>query len=440
MKVEFSALRLDAIVARRGSKPQTDYVSTAHPGLVLRVSAGAATWCYLGRAAGRLVRVAFGSYPGTGGRLPELGMREAIAKWHELRTAPAEGRDPRAMIREARQAATDAVQADRAHAFDAVAAEWWKHHQRPTKRRARALAPSSVRDYQRRLGLLVDEFHGRDIRAIRRRELVALIDRVAARSGSEANGVTVVARRLWQYARDRLDLPENPAADLEQPARPKVRDRVLGRDEIRTLWRAFELTPAPWGAALRVALATGQRIGEVGALRWRDIEAGEWWRMTAENKSVRRTDVYLNHHARRALDTLPRLGADAFAFSASGGTVPLRADIWSGAASRYVEPAIAKAIAEGLPPLAGPWTRHDLRRTVSTGLREWCGVSHDHAERVLNHAIAGLRAHYDHADYRRVMRSALESWGAELDRIINSTPAAVADVVPIAGKARRNRR
>ena len=60
---------------------------------------------------------------------------------------------------------------------------------------------------------------------------------------------------------------------------------------------------------------------------------------------------------------------------------------------------------------------HDIRRTVRTRL-PGLGVSPDIAERCLNHAVGGIRAVYDHYDYLKEKREALNLWCAELAHIL----------------------
>jgi hypothetical protein len=48
------------------------------------------------------------------------------------------------------------------------------------------------------------------------------------------------------------------------------------------------------------------------------------------------------------------------------------------------------------------------------------GVSPDTAERVLGHALQGMRRVHDQHDYLPETRPALEAWGQELDRIHQS--------------------
>ena len=165
------------------------------------------------------------------------------------------------------------------------------------------LAASTRRDYTHLLGEFVEAFGDRDAAKIKRGEIIRYLDQVKARSGSQANRATTIIRQLFGFARDRYDLDANPAADIKAPAKPKTRKRTLDRQEIRVLWRACELAGYPYGHVLRMALCTGQRIGEIGMMRWDEIE-GRYWRNT-ENKTGQRIDIYPGRPRRANRQALP---------------------------------------------------------------------------------------------------------------------------------------
>src|SRR5690606_5656473 len=138
-----------------------------------------------------------------------------------------------------------------------------------------------------------------------------------------------------------------------------------------------------------------------------------------------RIDIYLSEHARAILADCPDFGKRAPYFTIDGDK-GIHPDRWNKAIPRHNAPRIAEAAeALGLDPITEHWTPHDLRRTVRTGLTGWCvGVSPDDAERVLNHSIGGLRAVYDHADYKPHVTDALAAWDQELTRILDGAPSA----------------
>src|SRR5262249_1638164 len=63
--------------------------------------------------------------------------------------------------------------------------------------------------------------------------------------------------------------------------------------------------------------------------------------------------------------------------------------------------------------LKEPWTLHDLRRTVRTGLGK-LGVQPHVAEAVLNHLPPKLIRTYDRNTYAAEKRDALDKWAAHL--------------------------
>jgi hypothetical protein len=91
------------------------------------------------------------------------------------------------------------------------------------------------------------------------------------------------------------------------------------------------------------------------------------------------------------------------------------------ALDKAVVDARAKAAAGGTNPTPiSPWSIHDLRRTVATGLQR-LGVRLEVTEAVLNHisgsrgGIAGIYQCHDWADEKR---AALEAWAAHVIAVV----------------------
>jgi integrase len=404
---------LEALAGKRHAT-RCDYFDAARPGLCLTVGPRSASWYLFKRIDGPLVRLRLGEWP-------SMGLLDARGAADEAERLAAAGKHPKAEQARQRAALAEAREIDRSRIVSVAAEAWAKHHL-PT------VAKTTAADYARALAEFAAAFDGRDIGTLTRGELKRWLDAVNGRSPTAANRAAVVLRLLFEFAEDRFDLQTNPAATLKNPARQTIRTRVLDRDEIRIVWRAAEAAGYPYGAALRLALCTGQRIGEVGGILRGDVDPEGYWRQTV-NKSDRRIDLFLAPHAAAILATCPDYGRGAPYFSAStdkdGNPRPLRPDTWNNALTRHIEPRMVEAAAElGLPAIATRWTCHDLRRTVRTGLTGWAHVTPDTAERVLNHSLGGLRAVYDHADYRPHVRAALVAWDRELGRILAGEPPA----------------
>ena len=85
------------------------------------------------------------------------------------------------------------------------------------------------------------------------------------------NKIIVVSHGIFRRACKVWGLPLNPVAQVERfPERPSGDIDVFSAEEIHALVRA---TPDPQDAAMFAAAAfTGLRIGELRALRWRDVD------------------------------------------------------------------------------------------------------------------------------------------------------------------------
>ena len=417
---------IDALLQKRPAA-RVDYFDVATPGLCLTIGPRSAVWYRFMRVDGRLVRLKLGEYASkdAAGALTLQGARQAHERFDAIK---GEGKHPKAELARERADQAKAREADHDRMARVIGPRWLAQHVSPNERRDRALAPRVMNDYRRALDLFLAEFGDHDLATIRRRDLVRFLRKVKTdRSGSEANRVATVVRQMFAYAADEADLEADPAAGIRNPQKPRRRSRTLDRNELRVLWKACELAGYPYGNALRFALCTGQRIGEVGSIRRCDVDStGEWW-LQSKNKAQRRIDVYLGSLAQAIIAECPafervddpKFAARAPLLSASVGQRGIRNDVWKNALRRHVLPRMDEAAkALKLDPIATHWTPHDLRRTVRTGLTGWCRVTPDTAERVLNHQIGGLRAHYDYADYRPHVEDALRRWDQELRAII----------------------
>ena len=63
------------------------------------------------------------------------------------------------------------------------------------------------------------------------------------------------------------------------------------------------------------------------------------------------------------------------------------------------------------------WRNHDLRRTMSTHMRDFLGVEGDVVELILNHTPAGLVGTYQLPEHREKRKAAMIAWGAYVERL-----------------------
>jgi integrase len=204
----------------------------------------------------------------------------------------------------------------------------------------------------------------------------------------------------WTVARG--DLDHNPIDGMKGPPQSKPRERVLSDDEIRHLWKRLEELGSV-GRAIKFALVTGQRIGEVTGMTTGELDLGRklWNIPGARTKNGHPHSVPLSLLALSLIKEAPP--------SDRGG-------LW-GVGRVHVSCTIYYNQFD-----LAPWSAHDIRRTVLTKMAE-LGVAPIVLGHVANHrtttkAGVTLGVYVQHA-YDREKREALELWADRLKGIIS---------------------
>jgi integrase len=206
------------------------------------------------------------------------------------------------------------------------------------------------------------------------------------------------------------------------PTEERARDRILSDDELRVIWHVAGKM-GTFGRIVRMLLLTGARKGEIATMRHSQIGADGIWALPGE-RTKNHTPLFLPlpQEARDLITTQGRVDEQDIVFSI-GGKCEFRnwghnkADF----DKRVYRRLRAQARANGkdpdeVKPLSN-WRLHDLRRTARS-LMSRAKVRSDHAERVLNHKIAGVGAVYDRHSYEDEKRDALERLAALLSQIV----------------------
>jgi integrase len=194
---------------------------------------------------------------------------------------------------------------------------------------------------------------------------------------------------------------------LEQPSRPKQRERVLTADELRALWPHLS---GAHGIVIKWLLWTGCRREEAVGMRWAEIEGGSWTIPAERSKNGRQRTIPLPRQALDALNALSRGQPNALVFPSKRGGLLSN---WDRETKR-------------LQAISGTanWHRHDLRRTVATMVGD-LGFAPHVPRVVLGHAhiAEGATAVYARSRYQREHLEALQAVADELEVLTGESGA-----------------
>lgn len=266
--------------------------------------------------------------------------------------------------------------------FHAFAEQWWTLNAGQWK-------PNTITDYKWRLenhllpyfaDLRLDQITVDDVESYRAAKL-AEDDPLSARS---INMTITLLAAILSAAMDRDLIARNPAQGKGRKVRERSPERTYleSADQITALLTAAGKLDAEARVDRRhihrrAILATltfaGLRIGELCALRWRDVDlAGGWLHVGDAKTDAGRRRIKIRGALRDELLSVRagsrRTGPDNYVFATSSGRAPTRANI----GKRVVRPAVKlanEARAEsGLTPLPERITHHSLRRTFASVL------------------------------------------------------------------------
>lgn len=281
--------------------PATDreiYYDSRRLGLGLRVmSTGRKVWFWIGRLQGRTVRETLGTYP-------DLAPDAAWARARKVAAAVGEGQRPTETRRAEREAEKSAL------TLGAVYEDYCAHH----VLRSPGTRDSEWRCYLRhwarkRLDELDRTAVRKWFRALTRGEFVSPAppepeDEARGRrraSGSTATGPSTAnkalarLRALYGWARREMDWQgEDPTAGIAKNSeKTRIRRRRLQRDELTAFFAAIDEASPIMRDFFRLCLYTGQRAGNVKAMRWADLDlSGGTWHIP-ETKTGGAQDVVL---------------------------------------------------------------------------------------------------------------------------------------------------
>jgi integrase len=302
--------------------------------------------------------------------------------------------------------------------FKDVAEQWMARH-------VRGNGLISIRQITRHLNAhIYPAWADRGFLDIRRSDVAALLDHVQDEHGARAaDYVLSIVRAVMNWFATRNDdyVPPIVRGMQRQSSHAQARARILDDDEIRIIWTAAE-SAGLFGSIVKICLLTAQRSRKVAAMRWADISPDGMWTIPAAAREKTTAGALMLPKA--ALDIIraqPQLGDNPHVFASRYRNGPFDS----------FGPAMLKFRAK----LADvkPFVVHDLRRT-SRSLLSRAGVAPDVSERVLGHAIPGVRGIYDRHSFADEKAGALARLAALIDSIVHPRSA---DVLPMKRKGKR---
>ena len=364
------------------------------------------SWLHRVKVHGRDTFLLIGHFPAT--TLEQAG--DVIRRQREFLV---QGIDPRrAMPRRRPLGRISAQLSGDEHTIEFLAADFMERFVRPHRKRPAYVDAILEKD-------VLPNWAGRDVRTIKPREVINLLDKIVARgSPIMANRTAAVLDQMFRFAIHRALVDDSPVKLLMRPGgKEKARARVLTDEELK----AFLSDPRACTRFERLShvitllLLTGQRRGELALAKWSDLDLKErTWAIRDENaKGGRGHVVPLSDWAVEEFAALKREAEGSpWVLPAAGG-------------SHHIDPrqltrSLAKCLARFRQRGIKHFVLHDLRRTCRTGLSR-IKVEPHIAERVLNHVQPGVVGVYDRHGYLDEKRAALEKWAKHLEQLAASS-------------------
>jgi integrase len=293
--------------------------------------------------------------------------------------------------------------------------------------------PENPGDWKKTGNGVLKRWSGRPLASITKRDAIELLDRVVdSGRGVTANRTLTVLKTFFTWAMKRDIVAASPVAILDAPAEEQSRERTLSDPELAALWKVADQDGYPFGRMLQLLILTGGRRDEAREAPWKEFDLvgatpialpnGTQWRGPlwslpgARTKNGREHIVPLAPLAVEILKSLPR-PKGGLLFTTTSDT-PISG--LSKAKARIDAAMVAELRKTDPKATLEPWTVHDLRRTVYTGLQR-LGFAIEVAEACVNHksgTLRGVAAVYGRYQYLPEKTEAFEAWARHVDGLV----------------------
>jgi integrase len=388
------------------ARGRVEYFDAAFPALSLRVSEhGHKSWSIFYRVSGnpKLRRYKLGVYPHI---KPAKARLLAVDVLDQARS----GIDPGALRTQARLSASPDI-----GSIDALVGDYLRQHLEKN------CSAGTYRNAKRMLEVdVLKPWRGRSLESISKRDVIALVDRIAERAPVHANRVLSRIAAMFNWAVDKDRIAASPSAGVKPPSKEKSRDRWLTDSEIVWFWRACDQIGYPFGPLFQTLLLTAQRLTETASMEWSelDLDAGLWVIPRHKAKSDRTHEVQLAEPVVALLRAQPQLGPYVF----TGKTGHHVTGFTYG--KTLLDAAMAAVAGDAK---VEKFILHDARRTAASGMAR-LKIAPEVVDRILNHSagkIRGVAQVYNRFEYQDERRAALAAWASYVTGLLSPAPSNV---------------
>jgi integrase len=251
--------------------------------------------------------------------------------------------------------------------------------------------------------------HNLPVDSVLRRDVAACILAISRKNGQVAAARARSAiSALYSWAMGQGLAENNPVIGTNKPVAPPERTRVLSDAELLAVWKATE-EPTEFNRIVRLLITTGQRRSEVGGMAFGecDLDRATWTIPAERAKNGNEHEVPLGSLALDVIRSVPEVIGRDLLFGA-------RTDRGFTGWAEF-----KRALDKRLGDAVGPWTLHDLRRTVATRLND-LGTKPHIVEQLLNHRghKAGVAGRYNHSKYKVAVKNAVALWNNHIIGLI----------------------
>jgi len=263
-----------------------------------------------------------------------------------------------------------------------------------------AIKDATYEAQERHLNKHWSDLHRLTLGNITRADVAASLAKITKNNGPiAANRGRATLSKFFGWAMGEGLCDQNPVIGTNKRDENDPRERSLLDTEVAKVW--LSAPDNDYGRIVKLLLLTGCRRDEIGSLKWSEVDLEKHTITLSKERTKNKQEhvVPLADEARSIIRGAYNPDREyVFGRTRAGGFSG-----WSKSKTEF----------DKVVKLKEPWTLHDLRRTVRTGLGE-LGVQPHIAEAALNHLPPKLIRTYDHNKYEPEKRKALNDWAAHL--------------------------